>query len=136
MARVELRFVKPERDRHGRIRYWYFRRNGRRWPLPGEPWSDEFMAEYQRLLVETEPAKPNIERQHPPGSIGAVIQEYFTAPEFTKKKPNTQRIYPYILEQLSERIGHHHIGFIQRRHVKKMRNERAEKKLPAWRTWL
>ena len=55
MVRLDLSFVKSERDRHGRIVYWYFRRNKRRWRLPGEPLSEEFMLAYHRLLAETVP---------------------------------------------------------------------------------
>jgi site-specific recombinase XerD len=126
MANRKWRYVKPERDRHGRVRYWYFRRNGRRWRLPDRPGSPAFVAEYARLLAATEPAKPTGAHEHPPGSIGAVILEYFEEPEFTDRKLNTQRIYRLILEQLAERIGHHHVAYIERRHVKKLRNERAE----------
>ena len=53
MTQVELRYVKAERSRDGQVRYWYFRRSGRRWRLPGEPMSVEFMAEYQRLVAAT-----------------------------------------------------------------------------------
>jgi hypothetical protein len=54
MVHLDLPFVKSERDRHGRIVYWYFRRSKRRWRLPGEPLSEEFMLAYHRLLTETE----------------------------------------------------------------------------------
>jgi hypothetical protein len=53
MASVNLPYVKPQRDRAGRLAYWYFRHNGRQWRLPGTPLSEEFMLEYQRLLALT-----------------------------------------------------------------------------------
>ena len=34
MVKVELAYVKPERDRQGRVTYDDFRRHGRRWRLP------------------------------------------------------------------------------------------------------
>jgi hypothetical protein len=38
-------------DRHGRAR-WYFRRAGfKKVPLPGLPWSPEFMAAYEQALA-------------------------------------------------------------------------------------
>jgi hypothetical protein len=58
MTQLELNFVNPQRGRDGRVRYWYFRRAGRRWRLPDEPFSPTFMIEYQRLLAATEPARP------------------------------------------------------------------------------
>jgi hypothetical protein len=45
MADIELEFVNVQKDRHGRPKYQYFRRNGRRWELPEEPLSEEYMAE-------------------------------------------------------------------------------------------
>ena len=49
-----LRFVNVQRGRDGVVRHWYFRRNGRRWRLPGNPYSDaNARAEYTRLEQET-----------------------------------------------------------------------------------
>jgi len=50
----KLDFVNVQRGRDGVVRHWYFRRNGRRWPLPGNPYTDaEAAAEYWRLHKET-----------------------------------------------------------------------------------
>jgi hypothetical protein len=50
--RVRLpRFIQQYIDRHGKPR-WYFRRAGfPRIPLPGLPWSPEFMAAYEMALA-------------------------------------------------------------------------------------
>ena len=126
MADISLRFTNPQRDRYGRVR-WYFRRNGRRWRLPGTPGSEEFMQEYHRLLAATEPAAPAAERGYAAGSLGAVIAEFFADPiEFGETKPNTQRMYRIVLEPLAERYGRLPVAGIERRHVKIMRDERAE----------
>jgi len=43
----KLDFVNVRRGRDGVVRHWYFRRNGRRWRLPGDPsTNDEAAAEY------------------------------------------------------------------------------------------
>ena len=86
MVEFELKYVDAQRDRRGRVLYYYFRRRGRRWRLPGEPLSEGFMAEYRRLLAETTPALSNPERPtNPPGSFGALVIDYFAAPEFRAK---------------------------------------------------
>jgi hypothetical protein len=54
MTKIDLPYVNAQRGRDGRARYYYFRRDGRRWRLPGEPMSSKFMEEYRRLL-----ARPN-----------------------------------------------------------------------------
>jgi integrase len=127
MGGIELRFVKAERDRQGRVRYWYFRRTGRRWRLPGEPGSDGFMAEYNRLLATTTPAQPTIGAgAWPPGSFGALVDDYFASPEFKALKPNSQRMYRLVLEPIANRIGRHAATYVERRHVKAMRDDKAD----------
>jgi integrase len=127
MGGIELRYVKPERDRQGRVRYWYFRRSGRRWRLPGEPGSDDFMAEYNRLKAATTPAQPTAGAgAWPPGSFGTLVDDYFASPEFKALKPNSQRIYRLVLEPIAERIGRHAVRHVERRHVKAMRDAKAE----------
>jgi len=46
---IRLKYVHAFRDRAGRMRY-YFRRRGKRSPLPGLPGSGEFMDAYSTLL--------------------------------------------------------------------------------------
>ena len=47
MTRIRLQYVHAFRDRHGTDRY-YFRRPGfKQIPLPGLPYSAEFMEAYQ-----------------------------------------------------------------------------------------
>ena len=126
MAGVELRFVDAQRGRDGRVRYWYFRRNGRRWRLPGDPSSETFMAEYRRLLVTTNPAQPSDVGPWPPGTFGALVEDYFGSPEFKDLKPATQSMYRRVLEPIAKRIGRHPVGHVERRHVKAMRDEKAD----------
>lgn len=128
-AVVDLPYIKSQRDRQGRVRYWYFRRNGRGWRLPGEPGSAEFAAEWARLKAETDAtAKPDPESltPPPPKSFAALALDYYASPEFRDRKPGTQRIYRRIIDGLVKRIGPHAVALIERRHVKKWRDERAE----------
>src|SRR5262249_9507841 len=51
LMRRPHKFVQGFVDRHGKPR-WYFRRPGfKRTPLPGLPWSPEFMAAYEEALA-------------------------------------------------------------------------------------
>jgi hypothetical protein len=60
MSKLPLKYVHRFRDRHGHLRH-YFRRDGRRLPLPGLVGSEEFLAAYQAALAgESVPAKPEI----------------------------------------------------------------------------
>jgi len=130
MTKIELRLVKPEKDRNGRL-YYYFRRNGRRWRLPGEPWSDEFMAEYRRLLTETSarpaPEEPVADRRdYPRGTFGRLVYDYLASATFKEKKPRTKAEYQRVSEALAREHGHKRVAHLERRHVRLMIDARAE----------
>ena len=126
MVGVELRFVDAQRGRDGRVRYWYFRRNGRRWRLPGEP------GEVGNLHGGVRPSAGG----HQPGAAvrGAVAAglvwgaggRLLRSPEFKDRKPSTQSMYRRVLEPIAKRIGRHPAGHVERRHVKAMRDEKAD----------
>jgi len=129
VTEFKLQFVDAQRDRQGRVRFYYFRRRGRRWPLPGEPLSEEFMARYRQLLAATEPVVAGSKRTRPcpSGSFGALVDAYFADKEaFGQRKPSTQRIYRLILEPLAEAHGHKPVPLLERRHIKQWRDARGE----------
>src|SRR5258707_15712520 len=84
-------------DRHGNPPF-YFRRAGfKKVPLPGLPWSPEFMAAYQG----TTDAAPRIEigaRRSAPGSVGSAVASYLASWTFQKLAPETRRTRKNILE--------------------------------------
>jgi integrase len=128
-AVVDLPYVKPERDRQGRIKYWYFRRNGQRWRLPGEPLSEEWLAEYARLKATTDAARQSAAEPlttYPPKSFGALALDYYDSDEFRYRKSSTKTMYRRIIDPLVDRIGAHAVALIERRHIRKWRNEKAE----------
>ncbi|MET0568319.1 MAG: tyrosine-type recombinase/integrase [Hyphomicrobiaceae bacterium] len=130
MVKVELAYVKPERDRQGCVTYYYFRRHGRRWRLPGELWSEEFMAEYRRLteLSSTTPATqaPTDKRHYAPGTFGALVQDYLATAVYKEKKPSTRSEYRRVLESLQDQHGDKRVHMIKKRHIRKIRDDRAE----------
>jgi enterobacteria phage integrase len=130
MPAFDLRYVDAQRGRDGRVQHYYFRRNGRRWVLPGKPLSEEFMEEYRRLVDATTPGvmgeAPADKRTYPPGSFGALINDYLDSGEFKDNKPRTKAEYKRVLEALQERHGNKPLRQLRRRHVRKMRDERAE----------
>lgn len=125
-VQVDLKYVKAERGRDGRERYWYFRRSGRRWRLPGEPLSATFMEAYQQLLAETAPAVAAPPIKPLPGSMKALAVQYYASPEFLERATATQRMYRMVIDPLVKKYGQDPIALIERRHVKRWRDERAE----------
>jgi len=123
---LKLRFVDVRRDRQGRVRYFYVRRNGRLWRIKGMPPSKEFFADYARLLKETEPAKPRVRRGYADGSFGAVVTAYFESAAFKEKKEATRKEYRRILESLVDEHSDKPMIELERRHIRRIRDARAE----------
>jgi integrase len=110
-------------DRHGKAR-WYFRRAGfKKVPLPGLPWSPEFMAAYERALAG-QPAPIGAERTIP-GTLRALAVSYFASPAFRTKRASTQYTYRNVIERLCVEHGDKRVALLQREHVIKLLAARA-----------
>ena len=59
-------------------------------------------------------------------SFGALVQDYLLSAEYKEKKLNTQAEYRRVLEALQEHHGHKPVALPKRRHVRKIRDERAD----------
>ena len=112
-------------DRHGKPRF-YFRRAGfKKVPLPGLPWSPEFMAAYEAALagqprqIETAQVKP--------GTIRALAVSYFSSLGFRSMKPSTQSVYRNAIERLCKDHGEKGATTLQREHIVKLMAARAER---------
>jgi integrase len=126
-----LPFTKVQRDRRRQATYHYFRRNGRQWRLPGQPGSPEFMAEYQRLLAESDkpappPEHPVERRDFPRGTFGRLVLDFLASSQWRTKKPSTRAEYRRVCELLSREHGHKRVARMERRHVRRMIDDRSE----------
>lgn len=129
MVDVRLRYVNAQRDRNGRVRYYYFRRRDVRTRLPDKPLSDAFMAAYNRLLDAPEQercAAAGDKRLYPVGTWGATANDYLGSAGYKSLKPSTQRLYRRILDNLTEEHGFKLMRDLRRRHIRKMRDALAE----------
>ncbi len=110
-------------DRHGKPR-WYYRRAGhKRAPLPGLPWSPEFMRAYEAALsgkIEVGAARSK------PGSIGALIKTYYASPEFRNLSASTQATYRGILERFGAEHGDKRVVKLRREDVKALVAKKAD----------
>lgn len=113
---LTLRYVHAFTDRHGRQRH-YFRRNGKRSPLPGEPGSDAFMAAYRDALAD-KPAEPVTLTRRIPGSVADLIMLYKAESlEFAKNKPRTRHVTTLILERFAAKHGHRLVSQMKPAHI-------------------
>jgi len=103
--------------------YFYFRRGKARFRLDGEPGLPEFEADYQCRLqgiaVDPKP-EPKI-----PKSIGALIVEYKSSPQFTILESKGRKDYDRDLQRLQP-IEMCKAAEIRRKHIVKIRNKAAK----------
>jgi integrase len=104
MTKIRLQFVQGFIDRHGRPRF-YFRRRGVRIALPGIPGSTRFMEAYQAAL-NAAPTPVGTSLRSKPGSVSAVIAEYYGGQAFRSLTGGTPASRRAVLERFRSRHGH------------------------------
>jgi integrase len=125
MTHIKLRYVHQFIDRHGHTRF-YFRRGGKRVPLPGSPFSAEFEAAY-RALLDGSPEKPvniGVSRMIA-GTVGAAVVGYLASGDFRVLAASSQKKYRIVLNGLVRDHADKRLAFLERRHVVQMLNARA-----------
>ncbi|HMF25574.1 MAG TPA: tyrosine-type recombinase/integrase [Pseudolabrys sp.] len=119
------KFVQGFIDRHGKPRF-YFRRPGfKRVPLPGLPWSPEFMAAYEEALAGQLMQVGGSRVK--PGTVRALAISYYNSLSFRSLKPSSQAIYRRIIDRFCREHGDKRAATLQRAHIVKLMAARAEK---------
>ncbi len=126
------RYVHGYIDRHGKPR-WYFRRAGfKKMPLPGLPWSPEFMAAYETAMAG-QPLEIGNNRVKP-GTMRALAVSYFNSVGFRSMQPSTQSVYRNIISRFCEQAGATGVAYgdmpaagMRREHIVKLMAVRADK---------
>ena len=81
LGRLLPKYVHGYLDRHGKPRH-YLRRRGRKdVPLPGLPWSDQFMSAYAAALNNSIPITIGIRRTKP-GTVEEAVARYLGSAVF------------------------------------------------------
>jgi integrase len=105
MTRRYPKFCHPFVDKKTGLAYCYLRRRG--YPLvrlPGLPWSPSFMAAYEAAM--NGPRNAIGAGRIKPGSVAAVVAEYFDSQQFfASKRAGTQRMRRGILERFRAAYG-------------------------------
>ena len=109
------KFVQAFIDRNGKPRF-YFRRPGfKSVPLPGLPWSPQFMEVYESAL-SGQPLQIGASKTKP-GTVSAAIVGYYYDQSFLSLAPSTQRPLRGILERFRAEHGDKRIALLQRQHI-------------------
>lgn len=122
--KLDLKYINAYPDRHGKTRY-YFRRKNVRISLPGSPDTAEFMAAYNAALESTKRAPASETMTE--GTFKHLCHEYEQSGTFKDLADTTKREMRYVMAKLVQRHGANRIEKIERRHIRKMRDELKEK---------
>lgn len=122
-------------DRHGKARF-YFRKAGQKQvPLPGLPWSPQFMTAYEAAL-EGQGRRMEIGASRTkPGTINALVVSYFNSTAFQALAPETRRTRRNILERFRAEHGDKRSALLKREHVNVMFAKKVATRFAA-RNWL
>ena len=124
MARVDVPYVQRFNDRHGKVRH-YFRKPGfPRKALP-EPADPTFAGAYHQALAQTK--RLITSDQTKPGTLGALLGEYYLSDPFRGLKASTQTNYRNVLERMRADWGDNVVATISKADVRLMINDRADK---------
>lgn len=112
-------YVQEYRDNRGKMRR-YFRRQGFRIALPGEPGSPEFNDAYSAALAGSRAKKPGGAGRKPKaGSLNALIAAYYSSEHWRDLKATSQAPRRRILENLRENHGDKPVTLLPKSWVKK-----------------
>jgi integrase len=127
MKRRNPPMVHEYLDRHGRARFYLRRRGFPKVPLPGLPWSPEFMAAYEAALAG-QPTKIELGASRTvAGSVNAVLVSYYQSGAFKDLAQSTQLMRRAILERFRNEHGDKFVAMLRREHLQAI----ANKKTPA-----
>lgn len=96
-------------------------------PLPGLPWSPEFMAAYEAAMAGEMVSASVRSKRTKPGSVAALVASYYQSTEYRNLKPITQRTYRSVMEPFREQHGNKPVAAMQREHVKAILAKMADR---------
>jgi len=112
MPAVTLPYLQAVRAR-GRT-YWYYRRDGRRIRLTGEPGSAEFLAAYAAAQASPTPTTSRAA----PGSMAALVASWHDTAAYRGRRASTQRWDRRITDWLSDICGDRPVARMDARAVR------------------
>src|SRR6516225_8097973 len=125
MAKL-LKYVDAVQKKNGKV-HFYFRRRGKRTPLPGAYNSPEFLQAYWALRSDKATKAEIGAGRTQAGTVNAAIALYYKHPTFTKNKAITQQTDRNILEAFRAKHGDKRIALLAERHIEAMIGEKAGK---------
>ena len=113
------RYVHGYLDRHGKPRHYLRRPGQKEVPLPGMPWSPEFMEAYEAAMNSAAPVIIG-ETRSAPGTVAEAVARYFGSTVFASLAPSTQAMRRAILQRFRDEHGAKRIRKLQPEHVARL----------------
>lgn len=127
MIKIRLKYLSEDVDRHGNVRL-YVRIPGRpKIRLKATPGTAEFLRAYEQALGDRPAVEKSVRNGPAKGSFGYVCLRYFQSPAFKALDISTRTWRRRALEAMCKRHGIKPVGMMQARHVRALRDERADK---------
>ena len=137
---IETKYLIKEKDRHGNVRLYYRKKPGPRIRIRAEEGTPEFFVEYARaasgLELKKAGTKPNILKLDVTyGSLVHLVEKYYQSLEFKQLGESTKQVRRLILNRLCRTkpdpnqppYGEWPVAYLEARHIRKMRDDLAEK---------
>jgi enterobacteria phage integrase len=112
---TDLRYIHAFVDHTGRARF-YFRRFGKRTPLPGLPGSREFMDAYAACLADQKPPRTRRPAASD-GTFAALATLYYGSPQYLALSNTSRGNYRRVIDCFLEEHGHRRVDQMRREHV-------------------
>jgi len=119
-----LAYVNSFADRYG-VRRYYFRRFGKRKPLPGKPGQPEFQRAYAEALRASTHG-PIVSAPAPERTMAALVRAYRSTPQFTTIKPSTKSAYNQALNEIEASWGKYPVAGLTPPKVDELMTNRAD----------
>jgi|SRR5579885_558859 integrase len=112
---TKLPYINEYRDRHGKIRRYFRRKNYPRVEIKGEPGTQEFLENYTRIIAQ---ATTHSDHQPPsPGTVERVVSDYLASESFKHLSPSTQKMRRAVLKRFVAKHGSKRLFLMEPRHV-------------------
>jgi integrase len=123
--RKQPKWVHAFIDGHGKLRLYLRRAGFKRVSLPGPLWSPTFMQAYEAALAshKSEPIGASRTR---PGSISALIVEYYASTNYAGLATTTQVAYRRVIENFRREFGEGAVIDLKREHVRALIGQKAK----------
>jgi integrase len=129
-GKVDLKYTYEDTDRHGNVRI-YVRRSGmKKVRLRQTPGTPEFLEEYRDALGGREQPDTDKKSVRPPagkGTLRWLCEQYLQSAEYKRLDPRTQYVRRLIIDGVCVRDGGKPYALMEARHVRRRRDEKADK---------